>query len=147
MDKYYNNFGEFLNVRFWDVTERIGEYDILSADTAKEIAEYIEQHRNKQFLIHCVAGMSRSAGVGMAIECVVLYGGNKYYYSLSGGDIQNHMRYHPNLVVYDKILEFAETKEKENICPNCGCDLNKNKPIKSSKSGLLCPYCFKEIGD
>ena len=63
------------------------------------------KHKNNNFLIHCEKGQSRSAGVGLAIECILKFNGNKRAFSLEPSMILNHHRYEPNMLVYDKILE------------------------------------------
>jgi len=100
-------FDDVIQIKFWDVEEPIGNYEPLSDEDGKVLNEFITKNVNlkKRFMIHCAAGMSRSAGVGMAVECINNYGGDVYTYSTSHSDIKNHTRYHPNYTVFDKIMK------------------------------------------
>jgi len=57
----------------------------ISWEQGKELKEFILKNSNKSFLIHCTAGISRSAGVALAIECLIEYEGVKRYHSLYRG--------------------------------------------------------------
>ena len=47
------------------------KYPPITPATAEKIAMFILQHQDKNFLVHCEAGISRSAGVAMAIHDTV----------------------------------------------------------------------------
>ena len=97
-------FVDVLQIRFWDVEDSIGNYNIIKPEQGAEIRQFIEEHKNLRFLVHCAAGVSRSAGVGMAIECICNYNGNVYEYHTSHSDIKSHNRYSPNYTVFDIIM-------------------------------------------
>jgi len=101
-----SGFDEIIQVKFWDITQDTNKNKIISADTSKMIRDFIERNvkLQKRFLVHCEAGISRSAGVGMAIECINNYQGDVYTYFTSESDIKSHGRYHPNLTVFDSIM-------------------------------------------
>lgn len=98
------NFFESLNIQFWDIEEKIGNYDVLTNEQAIELNKFIMQNKDLKFLINCEAGISRSAGVGLAIECLINYDGSLYDHQTSHSDIKAHPRYSPNRVVYNKIV-------------------------------------------
>jgi len=104
-DEQVLGFDDVIRTKFWDVEQNIGNYTVINDKVAKEIREFILRNKDKRFLIHCRAGQSRSAGVGMAVECLINHNGEKYQYSLDGTDIVKNPRYSPNLIVYDKILK------------------------------------------
>jgi len=99
-----NAFNGALETSFWDVEESIGHYIPIDEKTSKIIKDFILDNKDKKFIIHCEAGVSRSAGVGMAIECLVEHNGEKYHYQTSYSNVKSHPRYFPNLKVYDMIL-------------------------------------------
>ena len=102
---YTSGYHDVLEMKFWDVEETIGTYTPLSDPQGKELREFIIRNLGKKYLVHCRAGMSRSAGIGKAIECLVNYGGDTYTYSTGHSDIGNYPRYFPNNTVYAKILK------------------------------------------
>ena len=95
-----------LTVRFWDIEKHIGKYKPISDNTAKLIAEFIWKHRDKKFLVHCTAGISRSAAVALAIECILEHHGNKREFALKGcPGITGNPRFLPNCFVFNKVIE------------------------------------------
>ena len=98
-------FDDVLQIQFWDLEESIANYEIITSEQGQEIREFILKNKNKRFLVHCAAGISRSAGVACAIECLVDFDGINYNYKTSNSDVKSHWRYSPNWTVYDKIIE------------------------------------------
>jgi predicted protein tyrosine phosphatase len=101
---YTIGFHDVLEMKFWDVEETIGKYEPLTDDQGQEIKDFIVKNKDKKFLIHCKAGQSRSAGVGLAVECLVNFNGSRYEYRTGKTDIYSYSRYSPNLTVFDKII-------------------------------------------
>ena len=102
-------FKDSLRVKFWDIEEDFCDYTIISDEIAKEIQDFIIKNIHNRFIIHCRAGVSRSAAVGKAIECIKFFGvgeDSKYNYKTSfDSEISKHSRYSPNLTVFDKIIK------------------------------------------
>jgi len=101
-DTIYSNFKNVLVCNFWDIEENFGNYKVISDKQAKKIFKFINKNINDSFLIHCEAGVSRSAAIALAIE-----------YIYENGDIDilksgifKHYRYSPNKFVFDKITQF-----------------------------------------
>jgi predicted protein tyrosine phosphatase len=100
-----NNVVDILRLSFVDA-DGVGDLDvygkvatkddIFSDKHAKQIVEFAEKYKDYIFIVHCDAGISRSAGVGAAIL--------KHY---TGDDSQifGSRRYAPNMLVYYKILK------------------------------------------
>lgn len=66
-----NGIKAILPVSFFDVTEESEEFPSISKEDADKIARFILHRRDRgcqNFVIHCDAGMSRSAGVARAME-------------------------------------------------------------------------------
>ena len=108
-DSQVANFKDSLRVKFWDITDPIGHYDIISDETSLLLQQFILSHISDRFIIHCRAGQSRSAGVGKAIECIKYFGIGetaKYNYQTSfSSEIDAHPRYFPNLTVFNKLIK------------------------------------------
>jgi predicted protein tyrosine phosphatase len=104
-DSKVEGFHDVLQIKFWDIETPIGNYDIIEPEQGKELRDFIEKHKDKRFLIHCAAGMSRSAGVGCAVECIVNFDGDDYGYKTGHSDIKAHDRYSPNPTVYNMIIK------------------------------------------
>lgn len=109
-----SGFQDVLQISFWDLETPVGtNYKIITDEQGKEIQEFIvnclKKNPKSEFLVHCHAGISRSAGVAKAIECIKYFGVGeeaKYNYKTSfSSDIDAHFRYSPNLVVFDKIVK------------------------------------------
>ena len=75
---------------------RVTVKDLISEDDAKTIAKFVRRHAEEDIIVHCDAGISRSAGVGAAIE--KWRNNDDSLYFDSG-------RYRPNMLVYRKVLE------------------------------------------
>ncbi len=107
-----NKFKDSLSIQFYDIdieeeykSSSDWNFVPINNEEAKIILDFILKHKNDNFLIHCEKGQSRSAGVGLAIECILKFNGNKKEFSLEPSIILNHHRYEPNMLVYNKILE------------------------------------------
>lgn len=98
------HFDDVLQTSFWDLEEPIGRLSIISDEEAFEIFNFINKNKDKRFLIHCMAGESRSAGVARAVECICDFDSDLYLYATSSTALKEHPRYSANLVVFDKIV-------------------------------------------
>lgn len=105
-------FKDCLQIEFWDIEEDFGDYKIITDDQAKTIQDFILKNLQKdtetRFIVHCKAGISRSAAVSKAIEQLKFFGIGeeaKYNYKTCfDSEISKHSRYCPNLTVFDKIV-------------------------------------------
>jgi len=104
-DNLIEEFKDTLFIDFWDIEESSGDYKIITKEQGKTINDFINKNKDSKFLVHCEAGQSRSAGVGLAVECIVNYNGNVYSYRTGHSDIKEYKRYSPNLTVFDTIME------------------------------------------
>ena len=108
-DSQVANFKDSIRVKFWDITDPIGHYDVISDETSLLLQQFILSHISDRVTIHCRAGQSRSAGVGKAIECIKYFGIGetaKYNYQTSfSSEIDAHPRYFPNLTVFNKLIK------------------------------------------
>lgn len=105
-----NHFKDALELKFWDIEEDFNDYKIITDNQAKQIYDFILKNKNEQFLINCEAGVSRSAGVGLAIEYLLR---DKMIYSKwehFPSKVLQHWRYQPNMTVFNKIIQFDEVK-------------------------------------
>ena len=73
----------------------VDESDLMTDEDARKVAAFVEAHRDVYILVHCDAGISRSAGVAAAIL--------KHY---TGDDRQvfRSGRHYPNMWCYCKTL-------------------------------------------
>lgn len=101
LDDYPANFAKNSNicgicrVYFDDVDH--GDNSITDAD-AQKIYSFVKEKYNDVscIIVHCSAGISRSAGVSAALR--KLFTGND-------NDVFENARYHPNMLCYRKVLE------------------------------------------
>lgn len=97
-------FDDVIKMKFWDVDEEIGLYCPIHEIQAKQLKEFILKNKDKKFLINCEAGVSRSAGVGCAIEVLLR---DKYLFPLEQhviSYVRQHPRYDVNEYVYKAII-------------------------------------------
>ncbi len=99
-----DGFHDVLQMNFWDSEVGNVRNPPLTFEQGKEIKEFIQTNKNKQFLIHCSAGISRSAGVACAVECIINYRGNVYDYKTGHSKVRDHYRYFPNWTVFDRVM-------------------------------------------
>lgn len=103
----YNHFKDKLQISFYDVEEEwTDKIKPLTDSQGKEIYDFILKNKNIKFLINCEAGISRSAGVGLAIEYLFrdkfLYPKWEHFPS----KVLQHKRYIPNMEVFNKIIKW-----------------------------------------
>lgn len=65
-DKYLKDVARF---KFHDIDEPIDDYVCMDIHQAYRMSQFIKEYEDKLIVIHCTAGLSRSAGVAMAIKC------------------------------------------------------------------------------
>lgn len=54
---------------FWDVPEKIGNYNPISENQAQDIYNFIQNNKDKKMcIVHCTAGVSRSGAVGTFVN-------------------------------------------------------------------------------
>jgi predicted protein tyrosine phosphatase len=109
--EFTEGYHDVLETKFWDVEYQIGEYKPLTKRQGKAIKDFIEKNKDKRFIIHCRAGMSRSAGVGKAVECIVNFDNDVYAYRTSHSDIDDFERYEYNPTVFDAICRNDEYQD------------------------------------
>lgn len=100
----------FITLAFDDVTTYHANYYPITEQQAVKIAKFVMRHKDsvEQIIVHCDAGISRSAGVAAAIA--------KY---LNGSDDDFFVRspYTPNMTCYHKVLfalYIVETEAENN---------------------------------
>ena len=102
-------FKDVLQIEFWDIEEDFGDYKIITDEQAKIIQNFIlvnlQKDSETRFIVHCKAGKSRSAAVGLAIDYITRdkYLQPKFEHFTS--DILKHARYTPNMTVFLKIIK------------------------------------------
>jgi len=97
-------FKNVIESKFWDLEEDFAEYKIITTEQGTTIRNFINE--NELFLVHCEAGISRSAGVAKAIECIKWFNSDVYLYETSAFEdsIRNHQRYFPNHKVFRTVM-------------------------------------------
>ena len=99
-----SKFKNSISLSFWDTEDDDGSYPTISDEQAKELIKFVKDNIDSKFMIHCHAGMSRSAGVGQFIEYLKVYNGNLYDFRIGGSELTKFERYIPNKKVFDKLM-------------------------------------------
>lgn len=84
----YNKISAVIRLVFDDVD---GGKDCMTAEDAQKIARFVKLHEDKKIIVHCDAGVSRSAGIAAAIM---------KYYNCDDTPIFDSPRYCPNMLCY-----------------------------------------------
>ena len=77
----------------------------INLSIGRKIYNLIISHNS--FVINCEYGISRSAGIAMAIECIKKYNSNIEEYILYKSGYINNKKYKPNLFVFYTIMEAS----------------------------------------
>lgn len=109
-------FKKHIHTRFNDVAEPEYNFDgklLLPVEDSQleEILDFILENRGERFFIHCEGGVSRSAGVGIALECILEYDGDRNSLSPKNNPIDAHWRYSPNRLVRDRLIELYNNRK------------------------------------
>ena len=103
-----NKIKDILTLQFED-TELVSE-DGITDDDAKQIAMFVDKYFGNidMIVVHCEAGVSRSAGCAAAIM---------KFYRNDDSPIFDNGHYVPNMLVYRKVLNalFKWKEERENM--------------------------------
>ena len=95
-----------LRLRFDDIDKEINNHKLFTVQDAKQILNFVQKTIASVdfFVVHCHAGISRSAGVAAALSKI--YNQNDSY-------IFNCGKYCPNMFVYKTILtEYFSNRKK-----------------------------------
>jgi predicted protein tyrosine phosphatase len=94
-----------LEVQFVDIRKYHEDTNhlIITDEMAKTIKDFIIDNKNEKFVIHCTAGISRSAAVGCAIEYFCDNNQNIEDFWKITSEVKKHWRYSPNIIVFNKI--------------------------------------------
>lgn len=99
----------FITLAFDDVTTYCQGYYPITEQQARKIAKFVVRYKDsvEQIVVHCDAGIPRSAGVAAAIAKYLNNDDNKFFMA----------PYTPNMTCYSKVLfalYLAETEEEDN---------------------------------
>lgn len=101
---------DILSLTFDDITLDIDGCTLFNKSISKEIKSFIDSYKQTvtQFIIHCTAGISRSAAVGFVIS-KYLNGDDTYLFETG--------RYIPNKLIYETMSNtFGLTYNEDEFC-------------------------------
>ena len=108
-----HSYDHAIYLRFHDIDRTISGYTTFDYEDAKFILEFYKAHRDvDEFVIHCGAGISRSAAVAAALSKIHTGDDMEFY----GG------RFIPNSLVYSMILyqRYGTTDARKHGPPEDG---------------------------
>jgi predicted protein tyrosine phosphatase len=102
---FRKNHDNVLNLEFDDVEDdatSIGKnkYKVFSKEQAREVVEFIDRNENKTFLIHCLAGVSRSGAIGLFLYDYYPWVDREWF------DVNVKPRIQPNQRVYSELKKI-----------------------------------------
>lgn len=94
-------FNDYIKLHFHDLDKPFANLKYFTKDEANLLSEFIKKNKDKQFIVHCEAGMSRSAAIAKSIllwldNCDDLNNETM---------IDKHYRYYPNKLVLKLLSE------------------------------------------
>lgn len=94
-----NNMVDKIFVKFDDVECDFGSYVSMSDEDAKNIVDFVFKHNDvNNIVVHCDAGISRSAGVAAALSKIFNNDDMEYF--------DPESIYSPNMCCYNEILNY-----------------------------------------
>lgn len=109
-EKLYPESDNFLQVKMWDIDKRVvtdkGKVFELPSDAElTKIVEFCEKHKDKDFVIHCSAGISRSGAVAKYLNETYNFTPEDMYYEFRQLYINNpHIL--PNIYIFKRLIEL-----------------------------------------
>lgn len=91
---FKTQFEDKLELKFHDIEEESKGFQLFSVEEALEILDFAIEHKNSRFVIHCEAGISRSAAVAVCLE-------NIFGLEVGEVSIAETIRFRPNLFMLD----------------------------------------------
>ncbi len=88
-DLHREKWKDSLVVQFHDIDREEDGLTAINTDHAQEIVDFILKHNGEEFIIHCDAGISRSAAVGLFMESRLDY---DVHFNMGPGLANNRVR-------------------------------------------------------
>jgi protein tyrosine/serine phosphatase len=109
---FKKNHDNVLNLEFDDVESDVAldgtnQYTAFSEEQAREVVEFIDKNKNKTFLIHCLAGISRSGAVGRFLYDYYPWVDREWF------DVNVKRRIQPNQRVYNELKKVYGYENKK----------------------------------
>jgi len=96
-----------LRLYFEDITQPLEDYKLFDINDAIKIIKFVENNKDKSYLVHCHAGISRSAAVGTFI--------NDYYHIMDKDEFKRLNSYiSPNWFIYEMLVKTFNDLNNEN---------------------------------
>lgn len=86
--------------KFYDIEQDINSYKAISFDQSREIFEFIKSHEDKNLIVHCHAGVARSAAIG------------EFYWEMMGGGYKELTEKFPYIMPNARVLQYLRVAEK-----------------------------------
>jgi len=88
---------------FYDLLYDIDTYKSFTFEQAQEINDFIALHFGKKLVVHCGAGVSRSAAIA------------EHYHELLGGSYSSLLEANPHIIPNGRVLQYLRSAAKEKI--------------------------------
>lgn len=96
-----STFNDYIKFYFHDLEKPFADLKTFSREEAIILSNFIKKNKDKQFIIHCEAGMSRSGAIAKSILLWLHNCTNINEITI----IDTHFRYYPNKLVLKLLLE------------------------------------------
>ena len=108
MPNRFNHTDELIGVLYLCFDDIVNEDPLSIKDSdSDKIVEFMSRHQDiEECVVHCHAGVSRSAGVAAALSLV---------FNGSDKEILENPRFSPNMLCYHSVLDAYKRHEKESL--------------------------------
>ena len=109
-EKLYPETDNFLQVKMWDIDKRVvtdkGKvFELPSDEELIKIVEFCEKHKDKDFFVHCSAGISRSGAVAKYLNETYNFTPEDMYFEFRQL-YTNNPQIIPNIYIFKRLTEL-----------------------------------------
>lgn len=109
-ERFYSESDNFLQVKMWDIDKRVVTdkdkvFELPSDEELTKIVDFCEKHKDKDFFVHCSAGISRSGAVAKYLNETYNFTPEDMYFEFRQL-YTNNPQIIPNIYIFKRLTEL-----------------------------------------